>query len=114
MKVIVNKPWGYYQILEEGKNYLVKKILVNPNSKLSLQSHDYRSEHWIVVRGLAEVIINDKISNLKPNQNIYVPIKAKHRLANKTDKELIIIEIWYGEKLEEEDITRYEDSYNRV
>ena len=114
MKAIVKKPWGSYQVINEGKNYLVKKIIVNSHSKLSLQSHKHRSEHWVVVKGLAEVTINGIIRNLESNQNIYIPLKAKHRLANISDKNLIIIEIWYGEILDENDLTRYEDEYNRV
>ena len=114
MKKIINKPWGSYQVIDEGKNYLVKKLLINPYSKLSLQRHEHRSEHWIVVEGLAEVTINDSVSNLKLYQNIYIPLKTKHRLANLYKKNLIIIETWYGEILDENDITRYEDIYGRV
>ena len=109
MKTIVNKPWGSYQIIDEGNNYLVKNILVKPFRKLSLQSHKHRSEHWVVVQGTAEVTINDKISILELNKNIFIPLEAKHRLANNYNKDLIVIEVWYGEILEEEDITRYED-----
>ena len=109
MKTIVNRPWGSYQIIDEGNNYLVKNILVKPYSKLSLQSHKHRSEHWVVVQGTAEVTINDKISILEPNKNIFIPLETKHRLANNYDKDLIVIEVWHGEILEEEDITRYDD-----
>ena len=109
MKTIVNKPWGSYQIIDEGNNYLVKNILVKPYSKLSLQSHKHRSEHWVVVQGTAEVTINDKISILEPNKNIFIPLGAKHRLANNYNKDLIVIEVWFGKILDEEDITRYED-----
>ena len=114
MKSIVNKPWGSYKIIDQGKNFVVKNILVKPNSKLSLQSHEHRSEHWIIVEGRAEVNINGNITTLETNQSTYIPSKAKHRLANNHDKNLIIIEVWYGEILNEEDITRYEDIYNRV
>jgi len=114
MKAIVKKPWGSYQVINEGKNYLVKKIIVNSHSKLSLQSHKHRSEHWVVVKGLAEVTINGIIRNLESNQNIYIPLQAKHRLANNCDENLILIEIWYGEILDEDDIIRFEDIYNRV
>ena len=114
MKSIVNKPWGSYQIIDQGKNFVVKNIVVKPNCKLSLQSHEHRSEHWIIVEGRAEVNINGNITTLETNQSTYIPSKAKHRLANNHDKNLIIIEVWYGEILNEEDITRYEDIYNRV
>ena len=114
MKSIVNKPWGSYQIIDQGKNFVVKNIVVKPNCKLSLQSHAHRSEHWIIVEGRAEVNINGNITTLETNQSTYIPSKTKHRLANNHDKNLIIIEVWYGEILNEEDITRYEDIYNRV
>lgn len=114
MKSIVNKPWGKYEVIDQGKNFLVKKIFVNSHSKLSLQSHEHRSEHWTVVQGKAEVTINDKVLNLNSNQSIFIPLKSKHSLANNGDDELIIIEVWYGETLNEDDIIRYEDRYGRV
>ena len=114
MKLFVDKPWGSYQIIDQGENFVVKKIVVKPYGKLSLQSHKHRSEHWIIVEGRAEVTINDDITTLEPNQNTYIPPETKHRLANNYDKNLILIEVWYGKNLDEEDITRYEDIYNRV
>ncbi|HJL57886.1 MAG: phosphomannose isomerase type II C-terminal cupin domain [Pelagibacteraceae bacterium] len=114
MKLFVDKPWGSYQIIDQGENFVVKKIVVKPYGKLSLQSHKHRSEHWIIVEGRAEVTINDNITTLEPNQNTYIPPETKHRLANNYDKNLILIEVWYGKNLDEEDITRYEDIYNRV
>ncbi len=114
MKSFVNKPWGSYQIIDQGENFVVKKIVVKPCGKLSLQSHKHRSEHWIIVEGRAEITINDKITTLEPNQSTYIPSEIKHRLANNYDKDLILIEVWYGKNLDEEDITRYEDIYNRV
>ena len=114
MKSIVNKPWGSYQIIDQGENFVVKKIVVKPHCKLSLQSHKNRSEHWVIVAGRAEVTICDNITTLEPNQSTYIPSETKHRLANNHDKNLILIEVWYGESLDEEDITRYEDIYNRV
>ncbi len=114
MKSFVNKPWGSYQVIDQGENFVVKRIVVNPYGKLSLQSHKHRSEHWIIVEGRAEITINDKITTLEPNQSTYIPSEIKHRLANNYDKDLILIEVWYGKKLDEEDITRYEDIYNRV
>ena len=114
MKSIVNKPWGSYQIIDQGENFVVKNIVVKPYCKLSLQSHKHRSEHWVIVEGRAEVTINDKITTLEPNQSTYISSETKHRLANNYDKNLILIEVWYGDSLDEEDITRYEDIYNRV
>ena len=114
MKSIVNKPWGSYQIIDQGENFVVKNIVVKPYGKLSLQSHKHRSEHWVIVEGRAEVTINGNITTLEPNQSIYIPSETKHRLVNNHEKNLILIEVWYGEDLDEEDITRYEDVYNRV
>ena len=114
MKSIVNKPWGSYQIIDQGENFVVKNIVVKPYGKLSLQSHKHRSEHWIIVEGRAELTINGNITTLESNQSTYIPSETKHRLANNYDKNLILIEVWYGEILDEEDITRYEDVYNRV
>ena len=113
MNAIVNKPWGTYQVLDQGKNYLTKKIYVKPTGKLSLQSHQHRSEHWIVVEGIAEVTIGEEIVNLKPNESIIIPKKTKHRLANNQQNNLIIIEVWYGKILKEDDIFRYNDIYGR-
>ena len=113
MNTIVNKPWGNYQVLDQGNNYLAKKIYVKPNGKLSLQSHNHRSEYWIVVEGIAEVTIDEKKVNLEPNQSIFIEKKTKHRLSNNHSNNLIIIEIWYGDILKEDDIIRYDDIYNR-
>lgn len=113
MNSIVQKPWGLYQILEQGKNYLVKNILVKPGGKLSLQSHKYRSEHWIIVEGVATITINKKIKNLKSNENIFIPKQEKHRLENNKKKNLIVVEVQYGNILQEKDIIRYEDAYGR-
>ena len=113
MNFIVDKPWGSFENLHSGKNFLVKKIIVKPGGVLSLQSHEHRSEHWIVAQGKAEVIIDDKIINLKENENIFIPKGAVHRMSNKHSEDLIIIEMWYGNILDENDIKRYEDIYKR-
>ena len=113
MTSIVLKPWGSYQVLESDNKYRLKKIIVKPKGKLSLQSHQYRSEHWVVVQGRAEVTLNDDISTLNENESIFIPIEAKHRLSNSDTNDLIIIEVWHGDQLDEEDIIRYEDIYNR-
>ena len=90
MTSIVSKPWGSFQVIEEGENYSVKKIIVKSQAKLSLQSHKHRSEHWVIVEGRAEVTINDYITTLEPNQSTYIPSETKHRLANNYDKNLIL------------------------
>jgi len=113
MKKIVNKPWGSFEIINEGEEYIVKKIIVNPGGQLSLQSHEYRSEHWLIAEGNAEVIINEETFNLFENQHIFIPQGTKHRLSNRGDKNLIVIEMWFGDNLDENDIKRYEDIYKR-
>ena len=114
MKSTVEKPWGSYQVLDEGINYIVKKIIVNSGGKLSLQSHQHRSEYWIIAEGEGVVTINDEIKILKENETIFIPKGSKHRLANEVTKKLIIIEFWYGDILDENDIERFEDLYERI
>ena len=91
------------------KKHTVKKLTVEPNGQLSLQSHEGRSEHWLVAEGKAEVIINDETYNLIENQHIFIPQGAKHRLANRGDQTLVVIEMWFGDLLDENDIKRYEN-----
>lgn len=107
------RPWGYFIVLEEGKNFKVKKIAVEPKQKLSLQSHKKRAEHWTVLKGNAKVGLNGKIFNLKPHQSIDIPVGAKHRLENITRKPLEIIEVQSGDYLGEDDIVRFDDKYGR-
>ena len=109
MNSITEKPWGSFEILKSGKKFLVKKIFVKPGGVLSLQSHEHRSEHWIVAEGEAEVTIDKKVINLKENENIFIPKGAIHRMANRKDRDLVIIEMWYGDNLDENDIKRYDD-----
>ena len=113
MKTIVKKPWGSFQILDEGKKYTIKKIIVNPGGQLSLQNHQNRSEHWLIAEGNAEVVINENIFNLKENEKTFIPKGAKHRLINRDKTKLIVIEMWFGDILDENDIKRYEDIYER-
>ena len=107
------RPWGSYTILHKETNYLVKRIEVLPGESLSLQSHNHRSEHWTVVSGVAQVQIEEILQTLQTNQSIEIPKGAKHRLANLDESSLIIIEVQLGDKLDEDDITRYEDKYGR-
>ena len=109
------RPWGSYTIIEENDAYKVKRLEISPGGVLSLQSHNHRSEHWIVVSGTAEVINSDKQFTLLKNQSTFIPIGAKHRLSNSSQEELlIIIEVQIGSYLGEDDIKRYEDIYNRI
>ena len=108
-----NRPWGNYTILDKEANYLVKRIEVLPGESLSLQSHNHRSEHWTIVSGVAEVQIGEILKTLKANQFIEIPKGAKHRLSNIGQSTLVIIEVQLGDKIDENDITRYEDKYGR-
>jgi len=107
------RPWGEYTVLEHKPGYKVKKITVLPGKKLSLQKHMHRSEHWVVVTGTAKVTINNETKILLPNQSVFVPINIKHRLENPGHIDLEIIEVQTGEYLEEDDIIRIEDDYDR-
>jgi mannose-1-phosphate guanylyltransferase len=114
------RPWGVYYVLEDKPSFKVKKIVVNPSNRLSLQSHQHRSEHWVVVSGTATVEIRDSeepkdwIQTLLPNQSCYIPATKMHRLANNGKVPLILIEVQAGEYTGEDDIERFEDDYSRV
>jgi mannose-1-phosphate guanylyltransferase len=108
-----HRPWGTYTVLEENEGYKVKQITVFPGAKLSLQYHHHRSEHWIVVKGVATVTINERTFDLAQNESTYIPKEATHRLANRTNEELILIEAQVGNYLGEDDIVRLQDDYKR-
>ncbi|MBQ0066895.1 MAG: mannose-1-phosphate guanylyltransferase/mannose-6-phosphate isomerase [Phascolarctobacterium sp.] len=111
--VTMYRPWGSYTVLAEGEGYKVKKIVVKPGQKLSLQLHHHRSEHWTVVSGVATIKVDDKLMECQANEGTYIPIESKHRLMNLTDKEVIIIEVQNGKYLGEDDIERFDDEYGR-
>ena len=114
------RPWGAYYVLEDKTNFKVKKIIVNTNQRLSLQSHKHRSEHWVVVSGTATVEIRKDnnqdqwVFELMPNESCYIPATKLHRLANYGKVPLVIIEVQVGEYTGEDDIERYEDDYSRT
>jgi mannose-1-phosphate guanylyltransferase/mannose-6-phosphate isomerase len=108
------RPWGYFQSVDHGARYQVKRIVVKPGARLSLQKHFHRAEHWIVVQGTAEVTRNDDVVLVHENESIYLPIGAIHRLANPGKIDLELIEVQTGSYLDEDDIVRIEDVYNRV
>ena len=107
------RPWGWFESLAYEEHFQVKRIYVNPSAALSLQSHKYRSEHWVVVKGIAEVTIGDTLSKISEGESVYVPLGEIHRLRNPSSEPLIIIEVQLGSYLGEDDITRYEDHYAR-
>lgn len=108
------RPWGYYQSVDQGERYQVKRIVVKPGARLSLQKHFHRAEHWIVVRGTAEVTRNNEIVLVHENESIYLPIGTIHRMTNPGKIDLELIEVQTGSYLGEDDIVRIEDAYNRV
>lgn len=110
----VDKPWGYYTVLFKMKNICVKKIVVNPNSKLSLQSHKHRSELWFVTSGSGEVVLNDLSIQTDINKTIYIPQNAVHRVSNSGKTKLVFYECQMGELIDENDILRIDDIYGRV
>lgn len=109
----VYRPWGNYEIIDESSHYKVKRITVKPRASLSLQMHHHRSEHWIVVSGIAAVTRGEDMFTLKANESTYIPIGVKHRLTNPADENLEIIEVQSGNYLGEDDIVRFDDVYGR-
>jgi mannose-1-phosphate guanylyltransferase / mannose-6-phosphate isomerase len=109
----VHRPWGSYQSVDMGERHQVKRIVVKPGGRLSLQKHHHRSEHWIVVRGAARVTVNEDVKTVHENQSIYIPIGAVHRLENPGKILLELIEVQTGSYLGEDDIIRIEDDYRR-
>lgn len=109
----VHRPWGTYTVLEEGVGFKIKRIEVNPGAKISLQMHHHRSEHWVVVSGIAKVINGDSELIVNTNESTYIPAGYMHRLENATDSNLVMIEVQSGAYVGEDDIVRFEDSYGR-
>jgi len=109
----VARPWGWYDSVDEGERFKVKRIQVKPGASLSLQMHHHRAEHWIVVKGVAEITNGDQIITLTENQSTYIPQGQTHRLANPGKTPLEIIEVQSGSYLGEDDIVRFEDTYGR-
>ena len=109
----IYRPWGHYLSILEKEKWQVKLIFVKEGESISLQKHRYRSEHWIVVNGTAQVEINNNKKILNENQSTYIPLGSKHRLSNPGEIPLILIEVQSGSYLGEDDIVRFEDKYGR-
>ena len=109
-----HRPWGTYTILEENHKYKIKRIVVKPGKRLSLQKHFHRSEHWIVVEGTALVMVQDKETLVRPNESTYIPMGNTHRLENPGKVDVVLIEAQVGEYLGEDDIVRIEDDFKRI
>ena len=110
----VYRPWGYYQNVDAGAGFLVKQIVVKPGAKLSMQYHNHRTEHWVVVEGVARVTNGEEAFDMSANQSTYIPIGTKHRLENLTDEPLRLVEVQIGKLISEDDIVRLEDIYGRA
>jgi mannose-1-phosphate guanylyltransferase/mannose-1-phosphate guanylyltransferase/mannose-6-phosphate isomerase len=108
-----HRPWGWFESLVIGERFQVKRIVVHPGAALSLQSHNHRSEHWIVVQGTAKVTVDDEVKLLSENQSVYIPLGAVHRMENPGKLPMILIEVQTGSYFGEDDIIRYEDVYAR-
>ena len=108
------RPWGSFEVLAEGEGYKVKRIEVKPRHRLSLQMHDNRSEHWVMVAGEALVTVGDRELKLRANESVLIPPRTKHRAANNGNDPVVFVEVQYGTYLGEDDITRLEDDYNRI
>jgi mannose-1-phosphate guanylyltransferase/mannose-6-phosphate isomerase len=109
----VHRPWGYYERLDAGPEFQIKRINVHPGGMLSLQLHHHRAEHWVVVNGVATVTVGEKVFELNKNESCYIPKETRHRLQNLSEMSLEIVEVQSGNYLGEDDIVRFDDSYGR-
>ena len=109
----VKRPWGYYNLLVKKNEYLIKRIVIAPKQSISLQKHNHRSEHWIVLSGKADIRIGTKKTILKASQSVFVPEKRKHKITNRLSVPLVILETQLGKILSEKDIIRYDADYKK-
>ena len=107
------RPWGTWEVIDCGETFCVKRIKVTPGSKLSLQLHHHRAEHWIIVKGTALVTLGDEVLTKKTDEHVFIPVETKHRIENATDSDVEFIEVQAGDNLDENDIVRLEDVYGR-
>lgn len=110
----VKRPWGSYTVLEKGDRYKIKRVVLHPKAKLSLQIHHHRSEHWVVISGIARVTRGEEVFDVHPSESTFIPISVKHRIENPGLVSLQIIEVQNGEYVEEDDIERLDDEYGRT
>jgi len=108
------RPWGTFETLHARDNYLIKRIVVHSKHRLSLQSHECRAEHWVVVKGHGTIILGEDEIVCGPNTQVFIPKKTTHRIINSSDNELVFVEVQVGNFLSEDDIVRYEDDYARM
>ena len=108
------RPWGSFEVIDEGERFLVKRLQIDPGASISLQKHRYRAEHWVVVQGRIQVTRDDEVLELSIDQSVYIPQGAVHRIANPGDVPALVVEVQTGEQLSEDDIVRFEDVYMRT
>ncbi len=108
------RPWGAFFVLEEGPGFKVKRIVVKPQGRLSLQSHKHRAEHWTIVSGEATVTVGDRVATLTRGQSVDIRLGERHRLENFGARDVELIEVQFGDYLGEDDIVRYDDAYQRA
>lgn len=108
------RPWGSFEILHQEDQLKVKRIIVKPGKRLSLQSHKRRSENWVIIRGNALVTLDEEEIPLAPSQHVFIPAGAKHRVGNQGSEDVVFIEVQTGVYLGEDDIVRYEDDFDRL
>ncbi len=108
------RPWGCYRTLDQGETFQIKMIRVNPSGRLSLQSHQHRAEHWIVIQGVATITIGENKKEYGKGSYVFIPMNAKHRLENFGTETVMLVEVQQGSYLGEDDIKRYEDVYGRT
>ena len=109
----VTRPWGWYQTVSESPGCLIKRIVVSPGQRISLQRHRMRAEHWLVVRGMAQVTVGERVLDLVVGQHVDIAVGEMHRLANRTTEPVEIVEVQLGDPLDEADIERLQDDYGR-
>jgi mannose-6-phosphate isomerase len=107
------RPWGSWHVLDVEEGFKIKRIHVNPGARLSLQTHEHRSEHWVIINGVATAHVDGAVTQVHVGESIDVPLGAKHRLANEGETELVIVEVQLGAYTGEDDICRIEDDYGR-
>lgn len=108
------RPWGTWETINVGEKYIVKHLVILPGQSVSLQQHNHRSEHWIIVKGNAQITVGETTKTYAQNSHVYIPVKEKHRIANLGNENLVFIEIQTGDTLDENDIVRFEDQYGRL
>ena len=111
---IDKRPWGYFEVLSDKKDHRVKRIVIHPGKRFSLQLHRHRSEHWFIIQGEGKATLSDSEKRLFPYQSVDIPVGTKHRLENTGSEDLVFIEIQTGEYFDEDDIERFHDDFGRV